>query len=93
MIALFSLFKLFKKRESSSQTAKSRLEIMLKHDRTELTREDMMEMMDRILMVLKDYVSYDRERVQMRVKRENGETFLFISVPVVGRAPVKDWER
>ncbi len=38
---------------------------MLKHDRTELTREDMMEMMDGILMVLKDCVSYDRERVQV----------------------------
>jgi len=93
VIKLLSLFKLFKKKESSSQIAKSRLEIMLKHDRMELTKDDMLEMMDRILMVLKDYVNYDKDRVQMKVKRENGETFLFISVPVIGRPASRDWER
>lgn len=94
MIALFSLLKnLFKKGEQSSQIAKSRLEIMVKHDRAELTRSEMMEMMDRILMVLRDYVSYDRDRVEMKVKRERGETFLFISVPVIGKPSSRSLER
>jgi len=91
---VFSLFKnLFRKGERSSEIAKSRLEIMLKHDRAELTKGEMMEMMDRILMVLRDYVSYDRDRVEMRVKREKGETFLFISVPVTGRPSSRSLER
>ncbi|MCS7233126.1 MAG: cell division topological specificity factor MinE [Synergistetes bacterium] len=91
---MFSLFKgLFKRGEQSSQIAKSRLEIMVKHDRAELTRNEMIEMMDKILMVLRDYVSYDRDRVEMKVKREKGETFLFISVPVIGRSPSRSLER
>ncbi|MCD6364111.1 MAG: cell division topological specificity factor MinE [Synergistetes bacterium] len=87
------VFRLFKRKVPSSKIAKDRLEIILKHDRTELSRSEMIEMTDRILSVLRDYVSYDEDRAQVKVMRKNGETFLYISVPVVGKSTSRAWRR
>jgi len=92
-VSLLFVFRFFKKKVPSSKVAKDRLEIILKHDRTELSRSEMMEMTDRILSVLKDYVNYDEERAQVKVMRKDGETFLYISVPVVSKSISRAWRR
>lgn len=67
----------------SSQVAKERLQLVLVHDRSNLTPEQVAAMKDEILEVIARYVDYDREKVTIDLTSENRENILVAEIPIM----------
>lgn len=78
------LDKLFGGRKpSSSQVAKERLQLVLVHDRSNLTPEQVAAMKDEILEVIARYVEFDRDKVQINLTNDNRESLLHAEIPII----------
>src|SRR5574340_656933 len=71
------------RRPTSSQTAKERLQLVLVHDRSNLTPEQVEAMKDEILEVISRYVDFDREKVEISLTSDNRESVLHAEIPVL----------
>ncbi len=80
-----SLFeKLFSGRKpQSSQVAKERLQLVLVHDRSNLTPEQVAAMKDEILEVIARYVEFDREKVAINLVSQDRESLLHAEIPIL----------
>ncbi|MCC6904919.1 MAG: cell division topological specificity factor MinE [Anaerolineae bacterium] len=67
---------------SSSSVAKERLQLVLVHDRSNLTPEQVAAMKDEILEVIARYVEFDRDAVSIDLKSSERENYLLAEIPI-----------
>lgn len=76
-------------RPTSSQVAKERLQLVLVHDRSNLTPEQVAAMKDEILEVIARYVEFERDKVQIQLTSTNRESMLHAEIPIMPAAQRK----
>lgn len=70
------------KRAASADTAKERLHLVLIHDRTDLSPEDLRTMKDRLIDVISDYVKIDAGETEIQIKTDGREQTLIANIPL-----------
>ena len=66
----------------SSTTAKERLQLVLVHDRSNLTPAQVAAMKDEILEVIARYVDFDRDAVELDLESDERQNFLRAEIPI-----------
>jgi cell division topological specificity factor len=66
----------------SAQNAKERLQLVLIHDRTNLTTAELTAMKDEILQVISRHVDIDSEAVQIAVEHDGRSQRLVADIPL-----------
>jgi cell division topological specificity factor len=69
-------------RKRSAQNAKERLQLVLIHDRTDLTAVELDSLKDDIIAAISRYVDIDPDAVQIGVEREGREQRLVADIPL-----------
>jgi len=72
----------FRRKKSSAQSAKERLQLVLIHDRTDLNPAELESLKDDILAVISRYIDIDQDAVQIGVEREGREQRLLADIPI-----------
>lgn len=67
----------------SANVAKERLQLVLAHDRTDLTPEILEQMKDEIVNVISKHIAIDRGRVQVSISRSERTQRLVADIPLV----------
>jgi len=80
MAALFD--KLLGKTKHSADHAKERLHLVLIHDRTDLSPEDLKSLKDRLIDVISDYVEIDSSQTEIQIELEGREQTLIANIPL-----------
>jgi cell division topological specificity factor len=80
MTSLFD--RLFGKRTSSADRAKERLHLVLIHDRTDLSPEDLQSLKDRLIQVISDYVQIDAGQTEIQIETDGREQTLIANIPL-----------
>jgi cell division topological specificity factor len=76
---------LFGRQESTSrEVAKNRLQLVLLHDRVDLSPGLMRQMKDDLVDVISKYVEIDVDGVEVSLSQNRRESCLTASIPVVG---------
>jgi cell division topological specificity factor len=71
-------------RKHSASHAKERLQLVLIHDRTDLTATELSAIQDEILKVISRHVAIDEERVQFAVEHDGRSQRLVADIPLRG---------
>ena len=71
-----------KKRTSSANRAKERLHLVLVHDRTDLSPEDLRSLKDRLIDVISDYVQIDAGQTEIQIETDGREQALIANIPL-----------
>lgn len=66
----------------SKDDAKARLKLLLVHDAVDLTPAEMEAMKAEVVEVMSKYINLDRDHVDFRLERNEGEIALVSNVPV-----------
>jgi cell division topological specificity factor len=69
-------------RKRSAKNAKERLQLVLIHDRTDMTQVELEALRDDILAVISRHVDIDPEAVRIDVEREGREQRLVADIPL-----------
>jgi cell division topological specificity factor len=69
-------------RKRSAQSAKERLQLVLVHDRTDMTQLEMEALRDDILAVISRHVDVDPEGVRIDLERDGREQRLVADIPL-----------
>jgi cell division topological specificity factor len=69
-------------RKRSAQNAKERLQLVLIHDRTDMTQVELEALRDDILAVISRHVDIDPDAVRIDVEREGREQRLVADIPL-----------
>jgi cell division topological specificity factor len=69
-------------RKRSASRAKERLQLVLIHDRTDLTASELSKIQDEILQVISRHVDVDSERVQIAVEHDGRTQRLVADIPL-----------
>ena len=69
-------------RNKSSTVAKDRLQVVLMHDRTDLSPELMESLRKDIIEVIRNYVEIDESRIELELEREDRSVALVANIPV-----------
>jgi len=78
-----SFFKnLLGRKKSSANRAKERLHLVLIHDRTDLSPEDLQSMKDRLIQVISDYVMIDADETEIQIETDGREYTLIANIPL-----------
>jgi len=78
-----SFFKnLLGRKTSSANQAKERLHLVLIHDRTDLSQEDLQSMKDRLIQVISDYVMIDADETEIQIETDGREQTLIANIPL-----------
>jgi cell division topological specificity factor len=77
-----SFFDRITRRKRSAQSAKERLQLVLIHDRTDMTQVEMEALRDDILAVISRHVDIDPEGVRINVERDGREQRLVADIPL-----------
>jgi cell division topological specificity factor len=72
----------FRRKKNSAKSAKERLQLVLIHDRTDLTPKELDALKDDILAVISRYIDIDHDAVQIGVEREGREQRLLADIPL-----------
>ena len=75
------------RKEPSSSIAKERLQLVLVHDRSNLTPQQVDAMKEEILEVIARYVEFDRDLVDIDLRTTERENMLYAEVPIQPLAP------
>ena len=70
------------RKRRSANHAKERLQLVLIHDRTEMTQEELEALRDDILSVISRHVDIDPNAVRISVEREGREQRLVADIPL-----------
>ncbi len=70
------------KKSSSANRAKERLHLVLIHDRTDLSPNDLQSMKDRLIEVISDYVKIDAGHTEIQIKTDGREQTLIANIPL-----------
>ena len=69
-------------RKRSAQSAKERLQLVLIHDRTDITAVELEALKDEILAAISRHVDIDPDAVQIGVERDGREQRLVADIPL-----------
>jgi cell division topological specificity factor len=69
-------------RQRSGPRAKERLQLVLIHDRTDLTSEELSALKDEILQVIARHVDFDSNAVQIAVEHDGRSQRLVADIPL-----------
>lgn len=69
-------------RKRSAKSAKERLQLVLIHDRTDLTQVELEALKDDIMAVISRHVNIDPDAVQIGVERDGREQRLVADIPI-----------
>lgn len=72
---------------SSKEIAKERLQLVLVHDRSNLSPEQVEKMKDEILEVISHYVDFDRNMVNIHLTNEDRDSILHAEIPIQPGSP------
>lgn len=67
----------------SGKIAKDRLQIVLMHDRADISPEMMDNLRRDIITVINNYVEIDENRIEMQLEKEDGSVALVANIPVM----------
>ncbi|GHV50592.1 cell division topological specificity factor [Synergistales bacterium] len=67
---------------SSGKVAKDRLQLVLVHDRTDISAELMEQMRNEIISVIMKYVEIDESRIELGLEHEENSVALVANIPV-----------
>lgn len=70
------------KKQQSAQDAKERLKLVLIHDRTELSPDEMNAMKNELLEVISRHVNFDADTVKITLNYEGREQRLTADIPL-----------
>ncbi|MDP2778723.1 MAG: cell division topological specificity factor MinE [Anaerolineales bacterium] len=70
-------------RKRSAESAKERLQLVLVHDRTDLTSAQLEALKDVLLKAISQYIDIDREAVQIGLEREGRSQRLVADIPLL----------
>ena len=86
-MALFDWFRVPRQKQSAS-IAKERLQILLAHERTELSRPDLLPELQRDIMeVILRHIEIDRDKVVMKLDRASDLSTLEINIELPHATP------
>jgi len=71
------------KKNASASQAKERLSLVLIHDRTDLSPEDLRSLKDRLIEVISDYVKIDSRHTEIEIKNDGREQTLIANIPLM----------
>jgi len=77
------LNRLFGRKEASGNVAKNRLQLVLVHDRVNLSPGKMDQLKDELIQVISKYVEIDREHIDIALTREDNQNLLIANIPLV----------
>jgi cell division topological specificity factor len=77
-----SLFDRITGRKRSANSAKERLQLVLIHDRTDMTQPELEALRDDILEVISRHIDIDPDAVRIDVEREGREQRLVADIPL-----------
>lgn len=69
-------------RKRSAESAKERLQLVLVHDRTDLTTTQLEALKDDLLRAISQYIDIDREAVQIGLERDGRSQRLVADIPL-----------
>ena len=69
--------------ESSKDTARNRLRVVLMQDRTNLTPELMERMRKELVELLSKYVEMDKDALELNLEQDGDQVALMLSIPVI----------
>jgi cell division topological specificity factor len=72
----------FFKRKRSASSAKERLQLVLVHDRTDLTPAQLESLKDDLLKAISQYIDIDPEAVQIGLERDGRSQRLVADIPL-----------
>jgi len=72
------------RRKRSASSAKERLQLVLIHDRTDLTPAELEALKDDLLKAISRYIEIDREAVQIGLERDGRTQRLVADIPLRG---------
>ncbi len=67
----------------TGRIAKDRLQIVLMHDRADISPELMENLRRDIIAVIKNYVEIDENRIELQLEKENSSVALVANIPVM----------
>ncbi len=67
----------------SGKVAKDRLQIVLMHDRSDISPEIMENLRKDIIAVIKNYVEIDESRIELELEKEDRSVALVANIPVM----------
>lgn len=76
------LTKIFGQKEKSSNVAKSRLQMVLSHDRTDITPGMMAAIKDDIISVLAHHLSIEADLVEVNLDQSGSQSTLVAHIPL-----------
>ena len=71
-------------KQSSREVAKSRLELVLLHDRVNLSPQLLQQLKDELIVVISRYVEIDEDGVEVSLTQNKRQSRLTADIPVVG---------
>jgi len=77
------LNRFFGRKEASGNVAKNRLQLVLVHDRVNLSPGKMDQLKDELIQVISKYVEIDREHIDITLTREDNQNLLIANIPLV----------
>jgi len=77
------MFNFFKKKRSA-ESAKDRLQLVLVHDRTDLTPAQLEALKNDLLKAISNYIDIDPEAVQIGLERDGRSQRLVADIPLRG---------
>lgn len=69
-------------KQKSASTAKERLQLVLIHDRTDLSPGVMEDLRDEIIEVISRHIQVDRAAVKIKVQQDGREQYLLAEIPI-----------
>ncbi|MDW8351588.1 MAG: cell division topological specificity factor MinE [Anaerolineae bacterium] len=78
-----SLFERILSKHSSAQTAKQRLQLVLVHDRAEISPGMLALIKDDIIAAISRHVNIDREHVAVHITHEDRASKLLVDIPLL----------
>ena len=68
---------------NSGQIAKNRLQLVLLHDRSDISPEMLENLKKDIIAVIKNYVEIDEKRIELDLEREDSSVAIVANIPVM----------
>ncbi len=75
--------RLFGRTEKSGNVAKNRLQLVLVHDRVDLSPGRMEQLKDELILVISRYVEIDRDGIDIELTRNDSRSQLTAHVPLL----------
>ncbi len=75
-----------RRKRKSAQSAKERLQLVLTHDRTDMTPAELEALKDELIEVISRHIEIDPDSVQIDIAREGRSQRLIADIPLKAKA-------